>query len=139
MGGKRGHVRVLVQNGAVVAPVGIREMPTGAPAAAKGAPVPTKPVQEVTIAVQPDEVAALHEALAIQATLACVSRSGHADEANAATTVAGSTPPSPLHTLEVIAGSKRHTLTFASPTTGPRESDLGVPETGSTDQPSQKK
>ncbi len=123
-GGKRANVRVLVQNGAVVLPVAIREIPTGSPSMAKGGKVPTKPVQEVTIAIDPEEVAVLHEALAIQATLMCVGRSGHPDEAKSAKVIVGSSPEPRIHQMEVITSKKRQVFSFPDPGKGPRETAM---------------
>ncbi|MCI0682418.1 MAG: hypothetical protein L0Y71_09955 [Gemmataceae bacterium] len=116
--GKGARVRVLVQDGAIVLPVAIREIPTGP---AKGGKAPTKVVQEATIAVDPDEVAPLHEALAIQATLMCVARSGRTEEESMKTLTPGSPPPPPLHAMEVISGAKRQTLVFPVAGKGPQE------------------
>jgi hypothetical protein len=106
--GPQAKVRVLVQNGALVVAVAIREIPTGSPSMAKGGVPPSKPVQEVTIAVDPQEVAPLHEALATHATLICVARSGRPEDAADMTITPGSQPPPPVHALEAIQGSKRH-------------------------------
>jgi Flp pilus assembly protein CpaB len=117
--GKGARVRVLVQHGAIVLPVAIREIPTGAPS--KTGKTPTKVVQEATIAVDPDEVAPLHEALAIQATLMCVARSGRTEEESMKTLTPGSPPPPPMHAMEVISGAKRQTLVFPVVGKGPQE------------------
>src|SRR5206468_10069855 len=79
----------------------------------------TKPVEEVTIAVDPQEVALLHEALAIHETLICVARSGRPEDAHVKTVVTGSPPPPPLHVMETIRGSKREILVFSTPGKGP--------------------
>jgi Flp pilus assembly protein CpaB len=132
--GKRANVRVLVQNGAIVLPVAIREIPTGSPTA-KGGPTPSKPVQEVTIALDPEEVAPLHEALAIQATLMCVARSGRPDDAAAKTVTPGSPPPAPMHAMEIISNGKRQTLVFPIPGKGPIEPPSLEPTPPTTDDP----
>lgn len=117
--GKHAKVRVLVQKGVVVVPVMVREVPTGSAAQGKGGVLPSKPVQEVTIAVEPEEVAPLHEALAIQATLICVGRSGQKDEAKTKSVTPGSPPGPKIHTMEVIMGNKRQIYSFPTPGTGP--------------------
>ncbi len=126
---KRANVRVLVQNGEVVLPVTIREVPTGAAAAGKNAKMPTKPVQEITIAVDPEEVAVLSEAMVVSANMVCVARSGQPDDPGASSITPGSDPGPKLHTMETIAGGKRQTLIFL----GPNQPPQPAPEAGSDD------
>jgi hypothetical protein len=76
---KRSVVRPLVQDGIVVTPVHIRNAPMSASSLMGGASTRTVPVQEVTIAVEPEEVAPLAEALDLKYEITCVARSGRAE------------------------------------------------------------
>ncbi len=122
---KRAAVKVLVQNGAVVVPVAIREVPTGAGPAGTGGKPATKPVEEITIAVDPEEVAILSEALAVSASVVCVARSGQIDDPGPSSILRGSDPGPTLHRMETIVGSKRETLVFP----GPGQAPQPLPET----------
>ncbi len=74
----RAKVREVVIDGAVVEPLSQRQLP-----AATGA---GKVVQEMVIAVAPEEVPLLTEALEVASRIDCVPRSGHPGEASAART-----------------------------------------------------
>lgn len=80
-GGRQARVRVLAQNAIVVSPVSTRRAPTTSTSLTQGVRTVTKPVQEVVIAVAPEEVAPLMEALAVSAKLNCVPRSGRPGDA----------------------------------------------------------
>jgi Flp pilus assembly protein CpaB len=77
---KQATVRVLVQNGVVVEPMATRNVPITQSTLTQGLVTRPKPLQEVVIAVQPDEVARLTEAIAVNAGIACVPRSGRPDD-----------------------------------------------------------
>lgn len=77
--GKQATVRVLVQNGIVVNPVETVEIPTSS-ASMTGKGAHTRPVQEVVIALLPEEVARVAEALAVDAELSVVPRSGRPED-----------------------------------------------------------
>lgn len=77
---KQATVKVIVQNGVVVEPLSIRQVPVANRTLTQGMVVRTRPVQEIVIAVDPREVVRLTEALAVEANLQCVSRSGHPDD-----------------------------------------------------------
>src|SRR6266513_2228693 len=98
--------------------------------------IPTKPVQEIHISIDPKEVAPLHEALAIGANLVCVARSSRPDESKAKTFTPGSAPPSPIHAMETIKGNSRQTLYFPTPGKGPEETPS--PGADSITEPSKK-
>ena len=133
---KQANVRVLVQNGLVVEPMTTRQVPVASNTMTNGLVIRTKPVQEVVIAVEPEEVAHLTEALAVNAEISCVPRSGNPDDPQdsvtpglrpwspysgspaafgsptsaSPSTVPGATgplSPGPLTTIETISGSKR--------------------------------
>jgi Flp pilus assembly protein CpaB len=113
--GKQATVNVIVQNGAVVTPVETVMVPT-AQAGLMGRRTGTRPVQEVVVAVRPDEVAPLTEALAVGANLSVVPRSGHPED-DATSMTPSSSPRSPfakgegttggMQLVETIGGSDR--------------------------------
>ena len=73
---KRGLVKPLVQDGVVVTPVKVRNVPTTISSLTKGATTRNMPVQEIVIAVAPEEVAPLAEAMDLKYEITCVARSG---------------------------------------------------------------
>ncbi|HZV00324.1 MAG TPA: hypothetical protein VFF73_26635 [Planctomycetota bacterium] len=78
---KQARGRVIVQDGVVVVPLHTREVPTTRAGTLTSAAVQTmKPVQEVVVAVDPDEVGPLMEALAVGADLTCVARSNRSTD-----------------------------------------------------------
>ncbi|MDJ0521175.1 MAG: hypothetical protein QNJ90_03790 [Planctomycetota bacterium] len=77
---RQGEIRVLVQNGVIVSPVTTRQIPVSTASLTRGMTTRTKPVQEVVIAVAPEELGPLSEALAIGATIMATPRSGHPDD-----------------------------------------------------------
>ena len=115
---KQATVSVVVLNGVVVEPVGIRNIPTTSNSLTQGAVTRTKPVQEVVIAIAPNEVAHLTEALAVDARIVCVPRSVQPEE-EPSVAPAPSRPRSPyagggdgagtgqMTTIETINGTKR--------------------------------
>jgi hypothetical protein len=70
---KRSSVSTLVQDGVVVTPVRVRNAPVNS---TQGGSVRTTPVQEIVIAVDPEEVAPLAEAMDLKYEITCVARSG---------------------------------------------------------------
>lgn len=105
---KQAIVRVLVNDGVAVTPVTTRMVPITSSSLTRGATTRTRPVQEIVIAVDPAEVAALSEALAIDAELNCLVRSGRPDDPGESSITPD--PPNPLSTLswvETIKGDKR--------------------------------
>lgn len=77
---KQATVRVIVQNGDIVQPTVTRQVPVANTSLTSGLTIRTKPVQEVVIAVNPGEVAKLAEALAVNAEISCVPRSGRPED-----------------------------------------------------------
>jgi Flp pilus assembly protein CpaB len=77
---KQATVRVMVQNGVVVEPMTTRQVPVFQNTMTQGGVTRMKPVQEIVIAVSPDEVAKLTEAMAVDAKISCVPRSGRPDD-----------------------------------------------------------
>ncbi|MEM7306175.1 MAG: hypothetical protein AAF682_05875 [Planctomycetota bacterium] len=77
---KRARVKVLVQNGVVVSPLHSRQVPIKNTSLTQGTSVRTIPVQEMVIAISPEEAAPLMEALSVEAEITCLARSGHPDD-----------------------------------------------------------
>lgn len=77
---KQATVRVLVQNGVIVEPLLTRQVPVFSRSLTQGAITRMRPVQEAVLAVDPDEVARLTEAIAVEAKVSVVPRSGRPDE-----------------------------------------------------------
>jgi len=108
---KQAHVRVLVQNGLLVSPVRTRVVPITSSSLTQGATTRTKPIQEVVIAVDPEEIAPLAEALSIEALVTCVARSGLPDDPGpASVTPSGSSPADHVATVERIVGGAREVM-----------------------------
>jgi hypothetical protein len=111
---KRAKVQVLAQDAVLVSAVTIRNAPVTSSSLTQGMRVTTKPVQEVVIAVAPEESTRITEALATDATITAVARSGRPEGAKEASW----TPPPEeprLTVVEAIRGSKRTTVIFATP------------------------
>jgi hypothetical protein len=77
---KQATVRVLVQNGQLVEPLTNRAVPITANSFTQGRVTRTKPIQEYVIAVDPQEVVLLTQAIAVKAQINAVPRSGHPDD-----------------------------------------------------------
>lgn len=75
---KQAEVRVVVRDGVIVTPVKTRAKPTSSQSLTRGAVSRTVPIQEIYIAVSPEEAAPLSEAMAVGADVRAVIRSGHA-------------------------------------------------------------
>ena len=73
---RQATVRILVQNGSVVEPLTTRQVPIFQNTLTQGGITRMRPVQEIVIAVAPDEVAKLTEAMAVEARISTVPRSG---------------------------------------------------------------
>lgn len=117
---KQAVVRILVQNGSIVQPLVTRQVPVFANSLTQGAVTRMRPVQEIVIAVDPDEVAPLTEAMAVGAVVSAVPRSGRPDDDPRSRTPE-SRPTSPLATGPFGA---------PPPATDPAASD--APGTGGT-------
>jgi len=77
---KQATVRVMVQNGVIVEPMAVRGVPMMQSSLTEGGVSRVRPVQEVVIAVSAEEVTRLTEALAVDARITAVPRSGRPDE-----------------------------------------------------------
>lgn len=106
---RRARVQVLVQNGVVVSPLETRLVPTSSASLTQGKTTRTLPVQEMVIALEPDEVAPFMEALSVEADITCLARSGRPDDpAESLTPSSEPTPPlwgaSGTHSAAVSSG-----------------------------------
>jgi Flp pilus assembly protein CpaB len=110
-GQKRATVRVLAINGVVVSPVTVRLVPYASDSLLGGASMKTRPVQEVVLALEPVEVAAVTEAMATGHEIMCVARSGHPDD-HKIKTVLPDVPHPEMQVIEVIQGGRRVLKTF---------------------------
>ena len=72
---KRSVVRPLVQDGVVVTPERTRLVPISSSSLMQGTTTRTRPVQEIVIAVEPEEVRLLAEAMDLNYEITCVARS----------------------------------------------------------------
>jgi Flp pilus assembly protein CpaB len=77
---KQATVRVIVQSAAIVEPMNTRAIPTFQSSLTEAGATRTRPVQEAVVAVEPDEVALLTEAMTVGATLTAIPRSGRPDD-----------------------------------------------------------
>jgi len=120
---RQARVDVVARDAVVVSPRATRTLQTGS--AGGGARV----VEEVVIAVSPDEVAPLTEALALEARLDAVPRSGRPDEDGSSATGA-KRPRSPfalggaagdVTVVETIGGSQRGMVAVPTPASEPAE------------------
>ena len=116
-------VRVIVHDGVIVSPVTTRGIPTTTSSLTEGARTTMTPVQEVVIAVAPEEVAPLNEAFALEMKVMAVARSGHPDDPGAESVTPGSKAPQKTTVTEFIVGGKRETIVFRR---DPTEADLNV-------------
>lgn len=82
---KQATVRVMVQNGLIVQPMGARIEEQLEASLTEGSTMRARAVQEAVIAVDPDEVARLTEAMAVQALITAVPRSGQPEQAQTET------------------------------------------------------
>ena len=73
-------VEVIVQNGVLVEPVATRTFPVVVRTFTQGPLTRTQTVQEVVVAIEPEEVARLTQAVAVGAEIQSVIRSNHPDD-----------------------------------------------------------
>jgi len=111
---KRARVRPLAQDAVIVSPVTTRNKPTTSSSLTGGTQVRSVPVQEIVIAVDPQEVAALSEAIATHAEITCVARSGLPDDPGQAVKTPGADPLSEMKVIDSISGKNRQALVFSS-------------------------
>lgn len=114
--GGRAQVDVIVNDGVVVTPLETRVIPVSSSSLTRGVTTSTRPVQEMVIALDPDEVSPLLAAIELESDITCVARSGRPGEPEGDLTP-GFREPDPLdessddqkemHVMEVIHGSER--------------------------------
>lgn len=133
LGRQQAIVRVVVQSGVVVSPLETRNVPVSSSSLTSGLRTTTRPVQEMVIAIDPSEVAPLTEAMAVEARLTCLPRSGLPDDPKDSVTpgsnpdlrlpgaTSGGAQVPPLAVLDRIQGEKRDLQAVpASPDDAPR-------------------
>src|SRR5262245_60837340 len=124
---KQANVYVVVQSGVVVTPPQTIEIPVTMATLTQGSRVNSKPLQEVFIAVHPEEVAPLMEAMSVDADLAVVPRPGRPEDPkdqitperhprNPFTSADGKQGPASVTFVEAIGGTKRELVPV--PTSG---------------------
>ncbi|MBK6941906.1 MAG: hypothetical protein IPH13_17140 [Planctomycetes bacterium] len=127
-GSKQASVHCVVQNGVIVSGVEARNVPYTITTLTQGTQVKSRPVQEVVIAVAPEEVAALEQALAIEAAISCVPRSGRPDDPQDSRTperaaqspfTLGGSDGDGLRLIETIKGTTRELVPVQTPTRKP--------------------
>lgn len=74
------RVDVIVQGGVVVSPIETRLVPVSSTSLTAGQVTSTRPVQEMVIALAPEEVAPLMAALRLESDLTCLARSGRPED-----------------------------------------------------------
>jgi len=112
--GSQADVRVLAHEAVIVIPVTTRAIPITSNSLMEGARTATRPVQEVVIAVSPDEVMPLSEALATEMEVTAVLRSGHPDDPGEVRIAPGSGTQDELKSTEVIIGGERKLYLYES-------------------------
>lgn len=108
---KKASVRVLAHDAVIVTPVTTRQVPMTSSSLTQGMRVTTRPVQEVTIAVAVDEVAAVAEAVALEADIHCVVRTNRPTEKSESIRVP-EPEESKVTVIETIHGNKRDQIVF---------------------------
>lgn len=122
---KQATVRVIVQNAVIVEPLLARGAPVAA-TSAQNAAARARAVQEAVIAVNPNEVALLTEAMAVDARLSSIPRSGRPDDPISSRTPdlrpfspfsasGGANQTNAFSTVETIMGPKRTVTAVPKP------------------------
>lgn len=128
---KQATVRVLAQNAVIVEPLVTRQVPVFSSSLTQAGVTRMRPVQEIVIAVDPDEVASLTEAMAVDAKISTVPRSGRPDDP-AGSRTPGLTPVTPF-TGPTTAGGPEHVrgsepFAVVETITGPSRALTAVPQ-----------
>lgn len=112
-GDSRPHVQVVVEDGAVVMPVYVRGVPTTSHGFS-GQQTSNKPIQEIVLAIAPNEVSKLTAMFAQDATLTAVARSGlPTDDQESRISIDRETEhEAEPQTIELIKGSKRDQFVY---------------------------
>jgi hypothetical protein len=104
---KLARVRVLATN-AVLIEFTQHDKSITSRSISNGTQVKKVPGEEVVLAVSPDEVAPIQEALSTDVAISCVVRSGQPGDAGVAT--AGSDPLANITMIDAISGDKRESV-----------------------------
>jgi hypothetical protein len=120
---KRARVRPLAEDAVLITPVTIREKPTISKSLSQGTKVRMIPVQEIQLAVDPEEVPPITEALATDVKIMAIARSGRPEETTLAKDTPGNDPLSDVNVIDAILGNKREHVALPvynsqSPTAG---------------------
>jgi hypothetical protein len=107
---KRARTRVLAQDVVLVTGEHIRQKPTISRSLSQGTFVRNIPVQEIDIAVKPDDVPAINEALATEVKITALAHSGQPGEDDSVETP-GSDPLGDLPVIEAVVGNKKNWFT----------------------------
>lgn len=109
---KQAEVRVVVNNGMVLSPVSKRMESVTSSSLTQGTTTRDKPIEEIVLAVDPEEVPRLSEAEALGFVLMAVARSGHPDEATVESVTPSLNPAAGRKTIETLRGNKRQVVVF---------------------------
>jgi Flp pilus assembly protein CpaB len=104
---KLARVRVLAKN-AVLIEFTQHDKSVTSRSISNGTQVKKVPVEEVVIAVDPEEVAPIQEALSTDVAISCVVRSGQPGDSGVATV--GSDPLASITMIDAISGDKRESI-----------------------------
>ena len=126
---KRATVRVLAQDAVIVTPITSRNKPTSSGSLTNGLSVRNVPIQEIVIAVSPDEVPAITQALATQVEVTCVARSGLPEDKNVESRISAVDPISEMKVVESISGKKREAMVFSNNGVRVPDEQTGIRET----------
>jgi Flp pilus assembly protein CpaB len=112
---KRAEVRLVVEDGLVVQPVERRQEISTKTSLFRGNSLQAKPVEEIVIAIDPEEVAALNQALAVGAHIQVAMRTGQTLE-EGESTVEGRIPDLAVEIQELVPGAAEAAAVRPSPT-----------------------
>ena len=113
---KQAEVRVIVRDGVVVTPVATRAVPLTTSTLMQGARNSSRPVQEIVIAVEPEEVRGLSEAESLEYGLTAVAHSGIPGAPEPTSPAPNDEEPKGadgMRVIETIVGGRRQTVYFA--------------------------
>ena len=114
---RKASVFLVVHNGVVLTPITTRQTTQQSAGLTTGVQTKMKPIQEITIAVDSTEVGPLSEALALDATLTCVARSGQpsSDPEPRIELAVPSDDELQTTSIETIVDGQRNLMTFPEP------------------------
>ncbi len=121
------EVLVLVRDGMLISAAQVRPQATSSQSLVSGQRTSLKPVEEVMIALDPEEIPELTAAMAMDASITVVARSGHPDDAKVNSETPNSQPVPPPTMIETVIGGKRETIYFPGASDRPER----LPDDGS--------